>query len=256
MAEAMEFRQNRQFQGVEGAEGTGTTTSDLITNSVVVEVKSPRDLEDDVLRFWTSANTAIRSDLPLAINTVAQSLSSHVQNLVILAWSSRSVQLRANIRSVERTNRSEPITLPWDISTQDFRDQFYYQLSCELELEPVEDGISHAIERVMLELLTRSSRIGSDWISTSFQRLLEERKEAAAAGLLQCIGRIKSEALRDIVGSLVSQGLAHSSAQVREAAITVVEQIGDRDLTSLLRRHSDSVPWLNLYAERVLRDLA
>ena len=88
-----------------------------------------------------------------------------------------------------------------------------------------------------------------------FQRLIEEKKEAAAAGLLQCIGRIKSNALNDIVSGLVSQGLAHSSAQVREAAISVVEQIGDTDLTSLLRSHSDPVPWLNRYAEQVLRDL-
>ena len=256
MGEAMQLRQHRQFREIEDI---GTTTSDIMPNSVVAEVKNQYGLEGNVLQFWTScsANTAIRSDLPLAINAAAQSISSQVQNLaVILVWSSQSVQLRANLRPVERTNRSEPITLPSDIRTQDFRDQFYSQLSYELELEPVEDGISHAIERVMQELLTKSSLIGGDWIKASFQRLIEENKEAAAAGLLQCIGRIKAGALKEIIGGLVSQGLSHSSAQVREAAITVVEQIGDRDLTSLLRRHSDSVPWLNLYAEQVLRDLA
>ncbi len=254
MAEA-ELRQYQQFRGIEGA---GTTTSDPVSNPLADEVKNLRGLEGNVLQFWTScsANTAIRSDLPLAINTAAQSISAHVQNLaLILVWSSQSVQLRANIRPVERTNRSEAITFPWDISTQDFRDQFYSQVSYELALEPVEDGISHAIERVMQELLRKSSRVGSDWINTSFQRLIEEKKEAAAAGLLQCIGRIKSNALNDIVSGLVSQGLAHSSAQVREAAISVVEQIGDTDLTSLLRSHSDPVPWLNRYAEQVLRDL-
>lgn len=256
MAEAMELRQYQQFRGIEGA---GTTTSEVVTNPLADEIKNLRALEGNVLRFWTScsANTAIRSDLPLAINTAAQSISAHVQNLaLILVWSSQSVELRANIRPVERTNRSEAITFPWDISTQEFKDQFHCQLSYELELEPVEDGISHPVERVMQELLTNSSRIGSDWIKTSFQRLVEEKKEVAAAGLLQCIGRIKSEALNDIVGGLVSQGLAHGSAQVREAAISIVEQIADTDLTSLLSRHSDSVPWLNLYAERVLKDLA
>ena len=255
MAEATELRQHRRFREIEG---TGTTTSDPITNSLVAGAENLRGREDNTLQFWTScsANTAIRSDLSLAINTAAQSIPSHVQNLaVMLVWSSRLVQLRANIRPIERTSRSEAIILPWDINTEDFRDQFYSQVSYELALEPVEDGISHAIERVMQELLRKSSRVGSDWINTSFQRLIEEKKEAAAAGLLQCIGRIKSNALNDIVSGLVSQGLAHSSAQVREAAISVVEQIGDTDLTSLLRSHSDPVPWLNRYAEQVLRDL-
>ena len=83
MAEATELRQYRRFREIEG---TGTTTSDPITNSLVAGAGNLRGREDNTLQFWTScsANTAIRSDLSLAINTAAQSISSHVQNLAVM----------------------------------------------------------------------------------------------------------------------------------------------------------------------------
>jgi hypothetical protein len=236
----------------------GTTTSDLILENMVGELKSPRDLEGENLHFWTcSAVSAIRTDLPLSINTVAQSIVSPGQNVaIILVQSSHSVKLLANMRRAERTDRSEPAFFYANIKTDDFRNQFHLRLVSELELEAVEDGISHAVERIMQDLLTRSSQVGRDWIKATFYRLLEEGKDSAAAGLLQCIGRSRSTALETAARDLISEALAHRNAEIREAAISATEQLGTHELISLLRSHSDAVEWLSRYAQQVVAELS
>jgi hypothetical protein len=253
MAAAIELRQHQQFGEIEG---TGTTTSDLLNTNLIADVKIPRDLEDARLVLW-ACSTVTRSDLPPTTQVADPWIQSHVQILKsFLFRASQSCRVLANLKPLERTNRSEVIMLPWESPTEDFRNQFYFQVLSELELEPVEDGIPHPVERIMQDILTKSSQVGRDWVKGSFQQLVEEKKDSAAAGLLQCIGRIKCKALGGIISDLVVQGLAHSNAEVREAAISVVEQLEDKAFVSILSKHEDSVSWLGRYAKQVLSEIS
>lgn len=254
MAEAVEGLPLRRFRGI-GA--VGTTTSDVVPDDLIVQFKG-LPVETNSVLVWASY-PAIRTDILPVVDQVPMlnvRFFSSIMACLSTAWLSQLVRFRTHIRAVERTTRSE-VTLPsWENPTDDFRDQFYFQLLYELELEPIEDGVSHPIERILQDLISKSSQVGRDWITASFQRLIDEKKDSIAAGLLQCIGRIKSDALETIIEDLVSQGLAHSNAEVRESAISVMEQLEHQSFVSTLGNHQDSVPWLQRYARKVASEIA
>ena len=160
------------------------------------------------------------------------------------------------LKPATTADRSQVTTIPWEVPHKDFDAGFYFRLLSELDLEPVEDGMPHAIEKTMEYVLAKFPLHAADSILVSFRRMLDEERDSAAAGLLQCIGRIKSSTLEEKLTDLVSQGLSHPNPELREAAISVVEQVGNARLQKILRKHSDPLPWLNRYATQVLADLS
>jgi hypothetical protein len=160
------------------------------------------------------------------------------------------------LKPATTADRSQVITIPWEAPPEVLDAGFYLQLLSELDLEPVEDGMPHAIEKMLEYVLAKFPSNAVDAILVSFRRMLDEERDSAAAGLLQCIGRIKSKALEEKLTDLVSHGLSHPNPELREAAISVVEQVGNARLKRILREHSDPLPWLNRYATQVLADLS
>lgn len=250
MPETLEHFQPRH---VRQFEPSGATTANLLTGDVAGEYEkspSPGSYVFVILNY-----SATRSDIPSMVDVLATRASEHIKLFSQLGLSRQSLYLYPNIRSIERTSRSE-VMLPWDVHTADFKEHFFFQMLSELELEPVEDGVSHAVERLMQDVLTKSAQLGLQWIKASFHRLIEEEKDSAAAGLLQCIGRIKSQALDSINSELVTRAIGHENAEIREAAISVVEQSEDKNLLAILSEHNDPVPWLARYTKQVLSDLS
>jgi hypothetical protein len=156
-------------------------------------------------------------------------------------------------------NRWQTITTTWQGPFGDLNwsnDKLYFQLLPELEVEPVEDGIPHAIEKILQHVVINFPENAADSIFASFERMVDEGRFAAAAGLLQCIGRINSDVLKENLADIVSRGLSDTNPELREAAISVVEQVADPSLKELLSKHTDSIAWLNRYAAQVLADLS
>jgi hypothetical protein len=54
---------------------------------------------------------------------------------------------------------------------------------------------------------------------------------------------------------LVLQALRSRHIEIREAAISVIEQWATPELLRALEQHQESTPWLSRYAAKVLRDL-
>ncbi len=134
--------------------------------------------------------------------------------------------------------------------------EFKSQLVFDLESEAVEDGVVHTAEVAIQKALDMYPQDTPMWINGLFLEMLSEQKLSYASGLLQCLGRIKPDRIKSITKRLVTKGLSHESIELREAAITVIEQWGGEDMLEILHGHNDAVPWIAKYAQQVIQDLS
>jgi hypothetical protein len=154
---------------------------------------------------------------------------------------------------------------PEDISTVNIeplasenteKDEFKSALLFELEREPVEDGVAHTAEVIIQTTLARFPQQAPGWIHNLFDEMLAQGKLSYTSGLLQCIGRVRSYAIKEVGKALVVGGLRQESIEIREAAISVIEQWSGEEMIAILRGHKDPTPWLAEYAEQVIQDLS
>ena len=131
---------------------------------------------------------------------------------------------------------------------------FHSWVLSTLEAEPVEDGVIHDAEMVLSKALSESPLCAPNWIQVAFMQTLA--KPSLAAGLLQCIGRLDYNLVSSIATPLVVSGLKQSSVEIREAAISAIEQWESSELSGILLRHTESVTWLAEYAERVFQEIS
>lgn len=134
--------------------------------------------------------------------------------------------------------------------------EFKSQLVFELDSETVEDGVVHTVEVAIQRALIRYPQDAPTWIKELFDEILAQEKLSYASGLLQCLGRLRPEGIINIAKSLVIKGLGHENIELREAAITVIEQWGGEDMLEILRQHQEQVPWLANYAQKVIQDFS
>jgi len=131
---------------------------------------------------------------------------------------------------------------------------FRSRLLSVLKEEPVEDGISHNAEMVFHKALKEFPNYAPVWIYNAFVQTREQ--PSLAAGLLQCAGRLEYSLVKDIATSLVMVGLNDPNFEIREAAISAIEQWEKKDFLGILREHEDPIKWLDGYARQVILDLS
>ena len=137
---------------------------------------------------------------------------------------------------------------------QNFEEKdFRSRLINVLEEKPVEDEIPHDAERIIHEALEKFPKYTPIWIFNAFVQTLEH--PSLTVGLLQSVGWLDYNLIKDIAESLVINGLANPNFEVREAAIGAVEQWEKKELLGILRYHKEPESLLAKYIEQVVGEI-
>jgi hypothetical protein len=137
------------------------------------------------------------------------------------------------------------------------RDAFTHAVLRSLEEESIEDGYLHSAESLLEKSLTTYKSDAPQWIQKMFHDQLERRPSVAAA-LLICLGRLNPAMVQPWAGQLARSALAHSRAEVRDAAVHAFEIWEDESALPLLQAHveREPVPWVASYARQVIAELS
>lgn len=121
-----------------------------------------------------------------------------------------------------------------------------------LEEEPLEDGVTHPAEGLVLDMISTSAE------GRAALALLvgEADHPDVSSAVLRLVGRVGRSADGPWRRGLVALGLAAPSPALREAAVEAVEQWEDPGLLPLLSEHAESVSWLKTYIDAVIEDLS
>ena len=126
------------------------------------------------------------------------------------------------------------------------------RLFASLAAEPIEDGVSHAAEQVIQESILSHPKDASCWLT----EILAEVGPSTRAGILQCLGRLDIPEAVAVGEGLALHAIRSPDSEVREAAISIIEQWATRRLLEALRQHQEESPWLRRYVTKVLHDHA
>lgn len=117
-----------------------------------------------------------------------------------------------------------------------------------IDEETVEDGHTHSAEPVLRKYIEHYGATGL------IEHAFAAESPIRSADLIRLLGRI-SEVANEHRRVIVERGLASPHFAVRDAALQAAESWEDGSLVDLLNGHRDLVPWLNQYAEKIMRDL-
>jgi hypothetical protein len=121
------------------------------------------------------------------------------------------------------------------------------RLTASVEVEPVEDGVTHPGEEIVTEIIAIH---GVDLLAYG---ILKTSPPSVVAAMLRLLGRTT---LPDghVRQRLVEQGLRSTSVEVRDAVVQAIELWEDLESVHLLITHEESVPWLAEYIRRVVAE--
>lgn len=125
-----------------------------------------------------------------------------------------------------------------------------------LELESIEDGYSHPAENLMEENWCHYRLDFSNWVQTIFIDNICHPQ--IAAGILQCLGRLKKEIIEPWGYIMAIAGLSRPDLEVRDAAVIALELWGGQQSLDALKGHigKEQVSWLKNYIEKVIQELS
>jgi len=113
--------------------------------------------------------------------------------------------------------------------------------------DPLEDGVPHRAEQMILQLVRSSPDIAS-----TLDTALSSGDTETQGAFVQCLGRLSPEdVLPDALG-VVRAALRHSSTRVRGAAVKAVELWGTQEALAVLRDHQEPIPRLADHIRKVL----
>jgi len=115
-----------------------------------------------------------------------------------------------------------------------------------IEAEPVEDGITHPGEAIVLRICARNA-------TKALVEAIMAPPSGLAASMVQIVGRVPPMEL-DLRRRLIQHALASVDVQLRDAAVQAVELWDDVALADLLEEHSEEVQWLQTYIAEVIED--
>jgi hypothetical protein len=134
------------------------------------------------------------------------------------------------------------------------RESLRRDLQMLIELEPIEDGVSHPIEQRLKDEL-RNNPGGAPEV---IQRLFDEWSErpSFAAVLLRGLGRCDSSIVGEWGLRLASDALIHWDVEVRDAAVSALELWGGDVARQALqgRVEQEPVSWLARYMKQVVKE--
>ena len=113
--------------------------------------------------------------------------------------------------------------------------------------DPLEDGVPHRAEQMILQLVQTSA----DVASTLGSALAKGDTETQGA-FVQCLGRLSPEDVLPHALGVVRAALRHSSTRVRGAAVKAVELWGTQEALAVLRDHQEPVARLADHIRKVL----
>lgn len=125
-------------------------------------------------------------------------------------------------------------------------------LLAAFEADPVEDGISHSAEKIIEKALkTMAAEPVLEWLR-DFS--LDAENPGFSASVLRCLGRQSALGSLSWRMSLIRDGLAFDSVEIRDAAVQTAESWGEPEMVSILAGHSEKKPWLREYIRDVIVD--
>lgn len=131
--------------------------------------------------------------------------------------------------------------------------QLSHSLHAAFEADPLEDGMNHPAEQIIMKALQSSEdQQVLKWLE-NFS--LDAKHPSFAASVLRCLGRQPSPGTDSWRARLVRAGLASDNAEIRDAAVQAAELWGNRALAKILRLHRETEPWLHEYIQNVIKDL-
>ena len=127
------------------------------------------------------------------------------------------------------------------------------RLFTAFEIEPLEDGMGHAAEKIISEAL-RSPQDGQvlDWFKDF---CLDASRPNFAASVLRCLARQPNPGTTSWRTDLVRSALDMEDAEIRDAAVQAAEYWGSPDIRNVLGTHKEPLQWLREYIKDVVEDL-
>ena len=133
--------------------------------------------------------------------------------------------------------------------SQRFRDK----LRAALDSEPLEDGMDHPAESVIVTALDSED---PDTVLCWIQSIcLDSSNPAFAAAVFVCVARQPGIGTARWREELVCGGLAVDDVEVRDAAMQAAEYWADPGFLHVLSAHSEPVGWLDEFRRGVVDDL-
>jgi len=129
------------------------------------------------------------------------------------------------------------------------------QLSKIVELVqeiPVIDGKDHPAEAGLLERIQADSTAGSTYVRDWLYSFNSYGPASEFASLLKLLGRIDPQQYCEWGLDLFQEALMNKDAEVREAAVDILGEIGTEEALALLRRHRDSARFMAQYIDKLL----
>lgn len=126
-------------------------------------------------------------------------------------------------------------------------------LHSSFEADPLEDGMYHPAEEIIVEALHSEENLHVlEWLRAV---CLDAARPSFAASVLRCLGRQTEPGTNSWRAELVGAALAINDLEIRDAAVQAVESWEDPELIDLLESHSEPVTWLRDYIHDVIDDL-
>ena len=133
------------------------------------------------------------------------------------------------------------------------RVQLAQSLLVAFEIEPLEDGMGHAAEKIISEALrSPQDRQVLDWFKGF---CLEATRPNFAASVLRCLARRPNPGTTSWRTDLVRSALDMEDAEIRDAAVQAAEFWGGQDIRNVLETHKEPLQWLRNYVRDVIEDL-
>ncbi len=125
-------------------------------------------------------------------------------------------------------------------------------LLAAFESDPVEDGINHSAEKIIEKAVkTMAVEPVLEWLR-DFS--LDAENPGFSASVLRCLGRQSALGSLSWRMSLIRDGQAFDSVEIRDAAVQTAESWGEPEMVSILAGHSEKKPWLREYIRDVIVD--
>ena len=129
------------------------------------------------------------------------------------------------------------------------REKLFAELANAFDAMLFEDGMAHPAERIIVDALGKEESFS--W----FLALVNDLAYLSIAPpVLRCLGRMVDVGTKQWRVDLVTSALATTEAEVRDAAVQVVESWAGEELLTVLESHDEAVPWIRDYINDVLAD--
>lgn len=132
------------------------------------------------------------------------------------------------------------------------KESLAYRLMTAFDAEPLEDGVHHQAEQVIVEALQSVER---SLILACLRTLsVDVEHPDLSASVLRCLGRLRpgTPAWR---AEIVRSALDADDVEMRDAAVQAAESWGGAEMRDILRKHIEAISWLHAYIQDVIDDL-